>query len=241
MSLDLRLGDCLEEMKTIESNSIDLIITSPPYNIGTYHHTRNHTFKSYEGYNDDIDEVNYCNWQKDVLNECYRILKDDGSMFYNHKNRIKEGVQISPYEWIFKTDFIVKQELVWINGSPNFDKCRFYPMTERVYWLAKSPSTKLDNRISHCDVWNINEWKPQGTKDTFKRAFPAQLPRDIISCFPNSKTVLDPFVGSGTTGIVAIQSGKDFIGIEISEDTFNLAKKRIEEETGINRTINKLF
>lgn len=238
MSLDLRLGDCLEEMKTLEDESVDLIITSPPYNLGTYHHTRNHVFKSYANYSDDRTETNYQCWQKDVLNECYRILKKDGSMFYNHKNRIKDGVQISPYEWIFKTDFIVKQELVWINGSPNFDKRRFYPMTERVYWLAKSPDTILNNVISHHDVWNINEWKPQRTSGDFKRAFPSTLPRDIISCFPSAKVILDPFMGSGTTGIVACQAERDFIGIEIDEETFELAKENIKENT---TSVNRLF
>ena len=54
---------------------------------------------------------------------------------YQHKNRIKKGVQISPYEWI--KSLFIKQEIVWINES-NFDKIRFYPFTERVYWLTKS-------------------------------------------------------------------------------------------------------
>lgn len=238
MSIDLRLGDCLNELKTMEDGTIDLIITSPPYNIGTYHHTRNHVFNGYEDFNDNISENEYQQWQIDVLNECYRLLKDNGSMFYNHKNRIKDGKQITPYEWILKTNFIVKQEIVWINGSPNFDKCRFYPMTERVYWLAKNKSVKLENTISHSDVFSMNEWKPQGTQGEFKRAFPAQLPRDIISCFKDAKVILDPFMGSGTTGIVASQFGRDFIGIEISESAFNIAKDKIKEN---NSSENRLF
>ena len=53
-----------------------------------------------------------------------------GNLIYNHKNRIKKGIQITPYEWLLKTDFVIKQELVWFNASQNFDKIRFYPMTE---------------------------------------------------------------------------------------------------------------
>lgn len=237
VGIDLIHGDCLEVMKTLEDKSVDLIITSPPYNLGTYHHTRNKVFKSYTEYKDDMPEELYQEWQIEVLKECYRLLKDDGSMFYNHKNRIKDGKQISPYEWLFKTDFIIKQELVWMNGTPNFDKCRFYPMTERVYWLSKSVDTKMYNHISHMDVFSGSEWKSQGTKGEHKRAFPAQLPRDIICCFREAEVVLDPFMGSGTTGVIAAQSGKHFIGIEIDEGYFNLAKSKIKE----NEKGNTLF
>ena len=95
----------------------------------------------------------YQKWQIEVLNECCRVLKQNGSMWYNHKNRIKNGVQITPYEWILKSDFIVKQEIIWENGSQNFDKIRFYPMTERVYWLAKDSKTKMFNTIDHHDFF----------------------------------------------------------------------------------------
>lgn len=228
MQLDLRLGDCLNVLKTIPDNSVDLIITSPPYNIGNTHHTNKHRFKAYD---DNIPEDEYQLWQIDVLNECYRVLKNDGSMFYNHKNRIKNGEQISPYQWLFKTPFIIKQELVWFNGSPNFDKIRFYPQTERIYWLTKDRKTKLYNAISHNDVFDAKQWKPQGTQGVFKRAYPIELPRDIMLCFPDAKIVLDPFMGSGTTGVACKKLCKDFIGIEINEEYFNIAKQRIEETT----------
>jgi len=76
------------------------------------------------------------------------VLKNNGSLIYQHKNRISKGIQISPYEWIYKSNFIIKQEIVWINRSQNFDKIRFYPFTERVYWLAKDNKTKLYNKIN---------------------------------------------------------------------------------------------
>lgn len=137
-------------MKSIPDGSVDLIITSPPYNLGNTHHTGT---KRHKAYDDNLPEKEYQEWQIQVLNECWRVLKDMGSMIYNHKNRIKNGVQITPYEWLLKTKFIIKQELVWFNRSQNFDKIRFYPMTERVYWLAKSPKTKLFNAINHHDLF----------------------------------------------------------------------------------------
>lgn len=216
--------DCLSALKGIKDASVDLIITSPPYNLGNKHHTGN---KHHNPYEDNMAEADYQDWQVNVLNECYRVLKDDGSLMYNHKNRIKNGIQISPYQWLFKSKFIIKQEIVWFNGSQNFDKIRFYPMTERIYWLAKSSKTKLYNAINHHDFFNKSEWKSEGTNKSHTRAYPVKLCEDLISCFPDSKVVLDPFMGSGTTGVACKLLGKDFIGIELNEEYFNLAKERI--------------
>ena len=218
-------GDCLVEMQNIKDKSIDLIITSPPYNLGNNHHTGKNKHTPYE---DNLIESNYQKWQISVLNECFRILKDDGSLFYNHKNRIKKGIQITPYEWLLKTNFIIKQEIIWQNGSQNFDKIRFYPTTERIYWLSKSPDTKLYNKINHNDLFNRIEWKPVKTKGCHKRAYPVKMAEDILSCFSNKLIVLDPFMGSGTTGVACKNLDREFIGIEKDEDYFNIAKSRIE-------------
>ena len=203
--------DCLEGLKQIDDESIDLIITSPPYNLGKSHHTGNNHFKAYTDYDDDMPEELYQKWQVEILNECYRVLKKDGSLWYNHKNRIRNGEQIEPYRWLYKTPFIIKQEIVWQNGSQNFDKCRIYPMTERVYWLTKDAKTKLFNAINHHDIFTRAEWQPVKTKGAFKRAYPEKMVEDIISCFPNSKFILDPFSGSGTTCCVAKRMDKNYI------------------------------
>ena len=221
-------GDCLEVMKTLPDNSIDLIFTSPPYNLGNAHHTGN---KRHSAYNDNMPENEYQEWQKLVLKECFRVLKENGSMFYNHKNRIKNGVQITPYEWLLKTDFIVKQEIVWINRSQNFDKIRLYPWTERLYWLAKSSETKMFNAINHQDVFDFNEWKPVGTRGSHTRSFPEKMVSDILSCFKDAKVVLDPFLGSGTTAVACQNLHRNFIGIEISEEYCKIARDRLRQQT----------
>lgn len=227
--INLQQGDCLELMKGIPDGSVNLIITSPPYNLGNTHHTGSKRFKPYGKYNDDMKELDYQDWQVKVLNECFRILKEDGSMLYNHKNRISKGVQITPYQWLLKIDFIIKQEIVWQNGSQNFDKIRFYPFTERVYWLAKSPKTKLYNVINHHDVFTKADWNSVGTNGNFKRAFQVKMVEDLISCFPNSEVVLDPFMGSGTTGVACVNTGRNFIGMELEEKYFDIAKERIKQ------------
>ena len=219
--------DCLEGLKQIDDESIDLIITSPPYNLGKSHHTGNNHFKAYTEYDDNMPEDLYQKWQVEILNECYRVLKKDGSLWYNHKNRIRNGEQIEPYRWLYKTPFIIKQEIVWQNGSQNFDKCRIYPMTERVYWLTKDAKTKLFNAINHHDIFTRAEWQPVKTKGAFKRAYPEKMVEDIISCFPDSNVILDPFSGSGTTCCVAKRMGKKYIGFELSAEYCNIASERI--------------
>jgi len=222
--INLHNDDCLKILQNLNENSIDLIITSPPYNLGNKHHTGN---KYHNSYNDKMPENEYQTWQINVLNECFRVLKENGSMIYNHKNRISKGVQISPYEWILKTKFIVKQEIVWINRSQNFDKIRLYPFTERVYWLAKSPKTKLINTLNKYDVFDWNEWKPVGTKGKHTRAFPEKMVEDFLSVFPSANIILDCFMGSGTTGVICKRNNLNFIGIELNKEHFKNAQQRI--------------
>lgn len=203
---------------------IDLFITSPPYNLGNTHHTGSIRHLAYD---DDLPEAEYQRLQIEVLNKCYDKLKPNGSMLYNHKNRIRGGVQITPYEWLLKTKFIIKQEIVWFNRSQNFDKIRFYPMTERVYWLAKTPETKLENNINHHDLF---DWQATGTDNEHTRAFPAEFVIDMLKCFPDAKVICDPYAGSGTTIIVASSMGREAIGIEREEKYCNLIKKELQQE-----------
>ena len=222
-------SDCLELMKQIPDRSVDLTITSPPYNLGNNHHTGK--FK-HQPYHDDMPEPMYEQQQIRVLSELYRITKDNGSLLYNHKNRIKKGKQLTPYKWLLETEWVIKQELVWFNGSQNFDKIRFYPMTERIYWLAKSEKTKLFNSINHHDLFN---WSPEGTNKKHTRSFPLSMAKDLIQCFPTAKTILDPFCGSGTTCIAAKALGRRFIGIDTEQKYVDIANRRL------HNTVTEMF
>ena len=118
--------DYKEGYKKIDNESIDLIITSPPYNLGGKFHTGNTRYnQAYDIYSDELLEDIYQQQQIEFLNESYDKLKDGGSLFYNHKPRIKDGVCIHPLEWILQSKFILKQEIIWRNGSQNFYKIRF--------------------------------------------------------------------------------------------------------------------
>ena len=117
--------DVLEGLKQLDDNSIDLIITSPPYNkkgfnggsskvrdCDLWHHTIDY------GGDENVDnmpEEAYEQWQIDVINECIRVLKSDGSFFYNHKNRVKKNQMVSPLKWIEKSNAICRQQITWDN------------------------------------------------------------------------------------------------------------------------------
>ena len=222
--IDLRQGDCLEVLKTIPDNSIDCIITSPPYNIGKMH--SNHLqFGTYAG--NDMKEDEYQEWQIEVLNECFRVLKTNGSMFYNHKVRIKNGLAIHPLQWILKSNFLLKQEITWDMGkSANCDKIRFFPFSERIYWLVKDSKTKINNINNLSDV--IRCVSTNKRKDTGHIAvMPENISDFILDSVLDCKIVLDLFLGSGTTGVSAVKHNMDFIGIELDQKYFEIAKERI--------------
>lgn len=216
--------------KYIPNNSIDLIITSPPYNMGKKLHTGSNYMNTYHTYNDNLPEDEYQQEQIEFLNECFRVLKENGSMFYNHKPRIRKGVTIHPLQWVLKSYFILKQELIWRTGSQNFDKIRYYPMTERVYWLTKSPKTKLYNELGLTDIW---EFKNGKRHPIHKATFPIDLPYSIIKSFPNAKLILDPYMGIGTTAKAVLKcneedgGNREYIGFEIDNTYIDCFKEEL--------------
>lgn len=227
MTVELINVDCMEYMKGLEDNAFDLVVTSPPYNIGDTHHTGN---KRKHHYPDNMPEQDYQASQILLLNELRRVIKPSGSLFYNHKNRIKEGLTISPLTWIFDSDWSLKQEIVWRNGGQNFDKIRAFPMTERVYWLSDK-EVKMNNEGSMTDCMLEHHWPPEGTASVHGRAFPLKMVKQIFSCFAPPLKIFDPYLGSGTSAIAAHYGGFDFVGCELDKDYYDAACKRFDAET----------
>ena len=224
--IDLRHGDCLDVIDDLITSGIvvDAIVTSPPYNIGNMH-SNTTTHGSYA--NNNMKEEEYQNWQIEFLNKCFKILSPTGSLFYNHKVRIRDGVAIHPLEWIFKSNFILKQEITWnMKKSANCDKVRFFPFSERVYWMTKDSKIKINNKKRLSDVWDCVPTSRR--KDTGHIAvMPEQIALNCLEALDDG-LVLDPFMGTGTTGIVCKSLGRDFIGIELDDTYFGIAKERIE-------------
>ena len=235
----LILGDCLEQMSKIESNSIDTIVTSPPYNkkglMGGKKKLGNQVWKKfnidYSTYDDNLTEYDYSEWMVSVLNEMMRIIKPTGSIFFNHKPRRHDNKVFLPTDFISKSDLSIYQLIIWNRlSSPNIRKDCLLPCTEHIYWLTKGkPKTfkdSLDKKF-HSEVWVINPDK--GSKHP--APFPEKLVENcILLTTQESDIVLDPFLGSGTTACVSKKLGRNFIGIELDENYLNISKELLQKK-----------
>lgn len=224
--------DCMDGMKQFPDKSVDCIVTSPPYNLGGDFHTfvggKRVTYGDYNTYRDSLTEEDYQKWQVLMLEECFRVLKDDGVMFYNHKNRIVNGSVISPFEWINKSRFNILQVIVLnLKSTANVDKRRFFPVHELLFVLSKSNKTKLNNNECITDVWEMKKVsrKESGHPATFHIDLPK---RCILASTKENDLVLDPFMGSGTTAVACVNTNRNYIGFELDKDYFNKATERLE-------------
>lgn len=232
--------DVLDGLKQLEDESIDLIITSPPYNKAGFNgknkRTKHCIWNKTIDYSNDVnvdcmDEEIYEQWQIDILNECFRVLKTDGSMFYNHKVRVKKNQISHPIEWINKSKFKCRQIITWDRtSSPNLDSCRYIPSTELIFWLNKTnknPKFKRSKDIAfQSEVWRF----PPDRDNKHPAPFPIDLPNNIIPCIAQNEriVVLDPFMGSGTVALSAIENNCDYIGFEISQEYCDSANEKIK-------------
>ena len=213
---------------------VDLIVTSPPYNKGYWSSNRNinNGFKTkarridYENYSDKLLPKAYDEWQKKLLKECLRILKKTGSIFYNHQPIQKNHQEINP---LFIYEFPLKQTIIWNRkNTPKLDKSYYFPITEYIFWLQKEQGSRVKfnrkNAMFNTNVWNISP----DVKNTFPAPFPEDLVSNcILSCTDKTDIVYDPFMGSGTTGLVARKLDRNYIGSEISSEYCQIAEARI--------------
>lgn len=232
---DILCGDNLQILKSMKENTFDCGITSPPYN---KHITKNSgklvSAINYVDYKDDLDEKDYQDNQIILLNEIYRIMKPGGSFFYNHKIRWQNGIMIHPIEWLNKTNWNIRQEIIWNRKiAANIRGFRFWQIDERIYWLYKPIGNNLigkELQSKHALLSSVWELPPE--RNSFHPApFPLSIPvRCLYSILNENKNalVLDPFMGSGTTGVACKFLGYNYMGIEISNDYIQKANKRIE-------------
>lgn len=226
-------GDCMTVMSEIPDNTIDTIITSPPYNLNirkTFNNTENWKGKwnksklqsvGYDHYDDYMPEDKYCEWQHKVLLECLRITKEDGAIFYNHKWRVQNGlIQQRPS---IVEGLPVRQIIIWKKpGGINFNEGYFLPTYEVIYLIAK-PKFKLAPKANAMtDVWEITpekgSWHPA--------PFPEELAAKCIKASKGS-IVLDPFAGSGTVALACKKLNKDYIAIELSKEYCQKIEERL--------------
>ncbi len=229
-------GDCLDLMKQIPDESIDLVVTSPPYNNWRNKRTQknrheywNRTNIIYDNCDDKMTDVQYEENQINVLNELYRIIKPHGTICYNHKDRIFNFEVKTPIEWILKSKLKYRQRITWDRcGMQAYNPIRFYRTEEDIYILGKDSKYKWNKECAkYMSIWKI---LPSKNIDEHPATFPEELVKRCVLSFTNvGDVVLDPYNGIGTTTKISKELGRKFIGFDISEKYCNIAQKKIND------------
>jgi modification methylase len=246
LSESIHVGDCVEIMKSIPAESVDLIFADPPYNLqlgGDLHRPNNSKVDAVDNDWDQFESLKaYDQFTREWLDAARATLKPDGSIWV-----------IGSYHNIFRLGYILQDMGFWIlndiiwnktNPMPNFRGRRFCNAHETMIWAGKSKDSKYT--FNYDTMKSLNEDKQMRSDwtlplctggerlkdDNGDKAHPTQKPesllsRVIMSSSRKGETVLDPFFGTGTTGAVAKKLGRGFIGIEREEEYAKHARKRI--------------
>ncbi len=265
ISTRIMLGDCKDELKKIEDNSIDLIFTSPPY--------ADRRKKTYGGIHPD----KYVEWFLPISKELFRILKSKGTFVLNIKEKAINGerhtyvieliFELKKQGWLWTEEFIWHKKNCYPGKWPNrfrdawerllqFNKSRKFNMYQkevmvpigdwannRLKNLSETDKIRDISRVGSGFGKNISNWLDRKTvyptnvlqlatecnNKNHSAAFPNSLPEWFIKLFTKEgDTVLDPFMGSGTTNFVAQKMRRNSIGIEIVPEYYEKVKKQIE-------------
>jgi len=244
MNLDvIYREDCVKGMKKLPDESIDLVFTDPPYN-ENYKYRNSHFTDYRSDYYEFIDQV---------LKECKRILKPTGSIYLKHSPR-----QIGKIIPILNKYFIFRNLIIWTSQSQSHPKNNYDSSYEPLYFYSKTDNYIFHKRAQMRskphkywsgkkivfvglmnNIWNIKKEnvgciRGKHRENKFKD-FPCSMPvglpyRAIIFSSNEGDIILDPFMGSGTTAIACIKSKRHYIGYEIDESYYNLARNKIDKE-----------
>lgn len=253
----LHNGDCLELLKRIPNESVDLVITSPPYCIG----------KAYENPHDDIET--FKKQHTDIFDEIYRVVKPGGSVCWQVGYHISDQCVIpldcivynifTSYNEKLDYPFILRNRIIWTFGHGLNSTKRFSGRHEVIMWFTKGDQTvfnlddvrvpqkypgkksyKGNNKGQYSgnplgknpsDVWDIPNVKALHIEKTEHPCqFPVAIPQRLIKALttPNA-LVLDPFMGSGSTGVAALIEGRRFVGAELVKSYYDISVKRLKE------------
>lgn len=268
METKLILGDCLDKMKDIADNSIDLTVTSPPYdNLRTYGGAiEGWSFEKFQG----------------IAKELYRITKDGGVVVWvvgdSTIKGSETGTSFKQALYFMGRGFNLHDTMIWNKGSFAFpSQSRYHQVFEYMFVLSKgqpktfNPIKDRENLYvgtrgasgrkangernrgksevrekfgKRFNIWNYPIGGGHSATDKIAFEHPAIFPENlaldhILSWSNENDTILDPFMGSGTTGKMAILNNRNFIGIELNEEYFTIAERRIEDAK--NEITNRLF
>jgi site-specific DNA-methyltransferase (adenine-specific)/modification methylase len=244
LNIQLFNGDCLEVMDNLiqQGIKVDAIITSPPYNINLRVHSGKYMSRwgwkgnigqfaeKYNEYKDNLSMDEYFKFQNEFIE---KALKLSDLVFYNIQ--MITGNKVALFQLMGKYAEKIKEIIIWNKGygQPAMQKGMMNSQFEFIIIFQNSKPYNRSfekyyfERGTLSNVWDI---KRERNKH-IKAGFPKELVKRVLTNFVgDGKLILDPFMGSGTTGVVCKELGYDFIGIELDKDMFNKAEKRINEE-----------
>jgi len=236
--------NCLHVLKTLPEKSVDLIFADPPYNLSGegYLTTQNgKVAKLHKGDWDVIDDI--FKFNEDWIKECVRVLSDNGTMWISGTlhNHPSIGVILK------KLGLWIINDIIWYkpNATPLLANNRCAPSTELIWVASKTKkyffnydlAKQINGGKQMKNLWTISAERHKTKHPTEK---PESLLNRIILLGSNENdTVLDPFLGSGTTGTVAVINNRKFIGVEISKEFYEIAKERIEQNNNNLFSLNR--
>ena len=235
---DIFTGCCLDKIKAINTDSIDVVVTSVPYNMnlrirdGKYCSRQivKEISTKYDSFDDNLPLEEYNDFHTKVLNELLRVTKHQ--IFYNIA--VVTGSKRSLWQMIGDFRDYLKEIVVWDkgHGQPAMGDGVLNRQSELILVFEKNNaiSRKFDNakfeRGTLGDIWQIN--RQRSTHKANTAVFPDELVCKILDNFTDpGDWVLDPFMGTGTTGVCSKLMGRNFIGCELSPQLANHAKARI--------------
>ena len=250
-------GDAIIEMEKLPEKSVDIIITSPPYNLNI----------KYSTHKDNMDQEKYLNWLGGVFDAAHRVLKDDGSLFLNVGASNKDPWVYMDVANVLRTDYNLQNDIVWIKSVAidNTTYGHFKPINskrflnhtyEHIFHFTKKCDVEIDKKaigVPYMDKSNITRWKhtenadkrckgncwfiPYDTiqskseKGHHPATFPEKLARDCIMMhgYDSNTMVLDMFAGTGSTLAAAKELGTQYIGIDIDDAYVEYANNRLNQ------------
>lgn len=226
-------GDCMEVLPTLPA--LDVTITSPPYNMGLVPGgngrgmyrpgASNKAGRFREGYgihSDALPQDQYDAWQRECLRAFYAASRL--GVFYNHRPRVEHGVLRVPLS--FNYGVPLRQIIIWDRGTGiDVNKRHFCTRQEWIMVFAKPELRLIDHAASgRGDVWRLGM---EHDETGHPAPFPVSLPETILRSVDGVSGVLDPFMGSGSTGIACARLGLAFVGIELEPRYFDIACERV--------------
>ena len=239
-------SDSLKELKKIPDESIDLIFADPPYNLQLRNQLTRPDRSRVNAVNDDWDQFEsfkiYDDFTVNWLRECKRVLKKNGSIWVigSYHNIFRVGAKIQDL------GFWILNDVIWNknNPMPNFRGTRFTNAHETLIWASKNKNSKytfnyqslkcLNDDLQMRSTWNLpicngkERLKENGKKVHSTQKPESLLHRILLASSNKNDLILDPFLGSGTTAVVAKKLGRIFYGIEKNKKYFEAATKRLK-------------